>query len=209
MAHARALELAKSGELNHLGPRGTPAELLQEAGISFSSMAENIAHAADILSAHYLLLTSPLHRHAILSPVFTQAGMGIAHRPGAHGSEIFVAQEFIQALPYTSADDLFTAINALINAERQKAGRPPLKFSQELKNEAERLLKNAVYPKDGGLPRLAKTQAARDIFITSGTDDIIKSVNILAGYQKFGLAVAKAPQNIYPGRFTVIILFKY
>ncbi len=104
VARIRAMELAKSGELSHTSARGTPADLLQEEGAVFGSMAENIAHAADILSAHYLLMTSPLHRYAILNPLYTQAGMGIAHRPGARGSEIFVAQEFIQPLPESQTE---------------------------------------------------------------------------------------------------------
>ncbi len=208
IAQKRALELAKSGELAHQDPQGTPADLLQKAGVNFTNMAENIAHAADVLSAHYLLMSSPLHRKAILNSQFTHLGLGVAHRPTSHGSELFIAEEFSQVDELLSAAALTQDIMATIQNERLAHGLKALRSNNELENLAKAQIEAASFSSKNHLPTLPPSSIARDLFVLKNSQGILKSANILGEYSELGIAVLKAPPHLFPAAYTVILLFQ-
>jgi uncharacterized protein YkwD len=93
LAMRRAEALASTGDFTHDLPQlGYPLAMEQAAGIRAWGMgAENIAEAATVDQAFWLLMASPAHRSNILNPYETQVGVGVARLPnGVAVSELFI-----------------------------------------------------------------------------------------------------------------------
>ena len=83
VSRSYAQTLYAVGTLSHTGPDGsTPAERLQRAGVRAVRTGENLAFAPTARSAHDVLMASPSHRAALLSPTFRRIGIGVASAPG-------------------------------------------------------------------------------------------------------------------------------
>ncbi len=93
IAMRRAEALASTGDFTHDLPQlGYPLAMEQAAGIRAWGMgAENIAEAATVGQAFWLLMASPEHRSNIVNPYETQVGVGVAQLPnGVAISELFI-----------------------------------------------------------------------------------------------------------------------
>lgn len=77
----------------HNDPDGkTPFDRMKQAGISYSYAGENLAINSNVTTAEQAFMNSPGHRANILSPNYTDVGLGV--RYDAKGSA-YVVQEFI------------------------------------------------------------------------------------------------------------------
>ena len=99
-------------------------ENLQErvgaTGFRFNSVAENVAEAPDVETAHEGLMNSPGHRANILHEEYNAIGIAIAQ----HGSQLFVTQDFAHVLPnYTEKQFQEAMVSSIHRARR--AGRLP------------------------------------------------------------------------------------
>jgi uncharacterized protein YkwD len=84
LAQSRAQAMITDGYFSEDSPvYGWPIQMEQAAGIQAQSLgAENIAEAPSIPMASALLMASPPHRANILTPYFSQVGIGAAYSPG-------------------------------------------------------------------------------------------------------------------------------
>jgi uncharacterized YkwD family protein/spore coat assembly protein SafA len=80
VARLKSQDMANKGYFSHQSPTyGSPFNMMENFGIRFSSAGENIAYGqmtpAQVMSAW---MNSPGHRANILSPSYTQIGVGLA-----------------------------------------------------------------------------------------------------------------------------------
>lgn len=80
VARLKSQDMANKGYFSHQSPTyGSPFNMMESFGIRFSSAGENIAYGqktpAQVMSAW---MNSPGHRANILSPSYTQIGVGLA-----------------------------------------------------------------------------------------------------------------------------------
>jgi uncharacterized protein YkwD/uncharacterized membrane protein required for colicin V production len=91
-ARAHSRDMLQKGYFSHETPEGkTPAQRLDERGIRYRIMGENLALAPDVQLAHKGLMNSPSHRENILFPEYRAIGIG-AINGGIYG--IMFSQEF-------------------------------------------------------------------------------------------------------------------
>lgn len=77
----------------HNDPDGkSPFDRMHQAGIDYSYAGENLAINSDIINAEKAFMNSPGHRSNILSPHYTDVGLGVGYDD--RGSA-YVVQEFI------------------------------------------------------------------------------------------------------------------
>ena len=78
----------------HSSRMAAPGRLAHSKGLTglrcWSRIGENVAYAASPAAAHVALLGSPSHRANILSPRFTEVGVGVVRRDGV----VWVTQVF-------------------------------------------------------------------------------------------------------------------
>jgi uncharacterized protein YkwD len=93
LARNYAQDMIARGYFSHNNPEGlTPFDRLKRAGISYNYAGENLAVNTSVASAEVALMNSSGHRANILSPNFTEVGIGVARN--ARG-QVYVVQEFI------------------------------------------------------------------------------------------------------------------
>jgi len=96
-ARAHSRDMFKRGYFSHETPEGlpgqgtTPAARLDERGVHYTIMGENLALAPDVDLAHKGLMNSESHRENILFPEYRNVGIG-AINGGIYG--IMFSQEF-------------------------------------------------------------------------------------------------------------------
>ena len=117
MAHSKLL--AENRDLSHQFP-GEPAlqERVGATKLRFNSVAENVAEAPDVDTAHTALMKSPGHRANILHQDYNSIGISIVERD----HEFFITQDFAHTLAsYTEKqfrDSVITAFNQARRARR-------------------------------------------------------------------------------------------
>lgn len=94
LAHAR--DMASHHFVSHMGSRGeSPLDRINQAGIQWRAMGENLAKNVSAAQAERALLNEPTspdsHRGNILNPAYNCAGVGIVK---SDDGMIYVAQEF-------------------------------------------------------------------------------------------------------------------
>lgn len=78
VARLKAQDIADNNYFSHLSPTyGSVSQMLRNAGISYSSAAENLSKAGNVSQAHLQLVYSTGHRQIMLSPNYTRVGIGI------------------------------------------------------------------------------------------------------------------------------------
>jgi hypothetical protein len=120
LAHSKLL--AEHRDLSHQFP-GEP--LLQErvgtTGLRFNSVAENVAAAPDVNTAHNALMKSPGHRANILHQDYNAIGISIVEQ----GDELFITQDFAHTLASYTEKQFRDAVIANFNhARRARRLRP-------------------------------------------------------------------------------------
>ncbi|MBC8014814.1 MAG: serine protease [Sporomusaceae bacterium] len=88
-----AQDMINRNFFSHYNPEGqSPFDRMQQAGISYGHAGENLAINSNVDTAEKAFMNSPGHRANILSPNYTEVGVGV--RYDAKGSA-YVVQEFI------------------------------------------------------------------------------------------------------------------
>lgn len=78
VARLKSKDMIDNNYFDHQSPTyGSPFEMMQKFGITYSSAGENIACNQTVPAAHEALMNSPGHRENILKPSFTHIGIGI------------------------------------------------------------------------------------------------------------------------------------
>lgn len=75
IADEHTRQMMRQQSIAHDAGDGTPVERLQNASISATEAAENVAHAATLVQAHRALWNSPSHRKNLMRADFTRAGV--------------------------------------------------------------------------------------------------------------------------------------
>jgi len=121
LAHSKLL--AENRDLSHQFS-GEP--ILQERvgaiGLRFNSVAENVAAAPDVNTAHAALMKSPGHRANILHQDYNAIGISIVERD----HELYVTQDFAHTLVSYTEKQFRDAIVSGFNQARRTRGLPPV-----------------------------------------------------------------------------------
>lgn len=79
-ARMKARDIADKDYFDHISPvYGSPFEMMTKLGIKFRMAAENLAGHQTVEQAHIGLMNSPGHRKNILTPEFTDIGIGVVN----------------------------------------------------------------------------------------------------------------------------------
>jgi uncharacterized protein YkwD len=93
LAEAYAKDMINRNFFSHTNPEGqSPFDRMKAAGIAYSYAGENIAINTSPSAAEIAFMNSTGHRANILSPNYSDVGLGVAR--SANGS-LYVVQEFI------------------------------------------------------------------------------------------------------------------
>ncbi|MCL6613723.1 MAG: CAP domain-containing protein, partial [Firmicutes bacterium] len=85
IARIKSRDMVTANYFGHNSPNfGSTFNLVKQWGIPYTYGGENLAGAADVLTAHRMLMASPGHRANILNPRFNRMGIGIV-RGGPYG----------------------------------------------------------------------------------------------------------------------------
>lgn len=104
--------MAQSETLEHQFEGEPPLTLrLRDENVRSDHDGENIALDSELTVAHAMLMQSPPHRANILSPQFTQVGIGIVRG----GDLIYVTEDFAHVLPNYSELEADAAAQQAIN----------------------------------------------------------------------------------------------
>lgn len=88
-----AQDMINRNYFSHYNPEGqSPFDRMKQAGIVYSYAGENLAINSNVTTAERAFMNSPGHKANILSPNYTEVGLGV--RYDAKGS-VYVVQEFI------------------------------------------------------------------------------------------------------------------
>lgn len=90
-ARAHAQDMAAQNALTHVSPTtGTPADRVRRAGVSASTVAENVALHRSAEDAHQALLGSDAHRANMMSPDITHLGLAALRTDrGVYVTQVF------------------------------------------------------------------------------------------------------------------------
>lgn len=121
LAHSRLL--ADHQDLSHQFPG--EASLQERVGatrLRFNSVAENVAAAPDVETAHTGLMHSPGHRANILHQDYNAIGISIVERD----HELFITQDFAHTLASYTEKQFRESIIAAFNQARRARKMPPI-----------------------------------------------------------------------------------
>jgi len=97
VARAHARDMVARGYFGHIDPDGrSPGMRAKAAGLEWQAVGENIAMDSSVRTAESSFMNEPRnaqnHRSNILSPKFTEVGVGIA---ASRDGQLFITQEFL------------------------------------------------------------------------------------------------------------------
>lgn len=92
-ARTHSADMASQGVLTHVSDRtGTPADRIRAAGVTASTIAENVALHRTTEEAHEALLASDAHRANMMSPDVTHIGLAaLRTERGVYVTQLFAA----------------------------------------------------------------------------------------------------------------------
>jgi uncharacterized protein YkwD len=123
LKHSRLLY--EHHELSHQFAGEPPVqERAGATGARFDSVAENVAEAPDVETAHLALMNSPGHRENILNRNYNGIGIAIVQ----DGQELFVTEDFAHVLPAYTERQFQDALVDNINKTRRAARLPALEI---------------------------------------------------------------------------------
>jgi hypothetical protein len=143
LAHSRLL-----GQHQDLSHQFAGEHNLQEragaTGVRFNSVAENVAEAPDVETAHRGLMNSPGHRENILNRDYNAIGISIVQ----DGRQLFVTQDFAHVLPSYTEKQFQNALVIDINKARRAEKLPALDIVSDAR------LRKAACAKDMNTDRM-------------------------------------------------------
>lgn len=122
-ARAHTELLANHRALSHRFPEeGALGDRIGATGLRFDVAAENVAAGGGVEDIHKTLMESPQHRTNILSPKYNSIGVAIIPR----GDDLWVTEDFANALPTFSEGQFRDAVIAEFNKKRAISGLGPV-----------------------------------------------------------------------------------
>jgi hypothetical protein len=90
-ARAHCIDMAAQGQLTHVSERtGTPADRVRVAGVSASTVSENVAQHRSTAEAQQSLVESDAHRANMVAPTVTHVGLASLRTPrGVYVTQVF------------------------------------------------------------------------------------------------------------------------
>ena len=121
LAHSKLL--AENRDLSHQFP-GEPIlqERVGDTRLRFNAVAENVAAAPDVDTAHTALMKSPGHRANILHQDYNAIGISIVERD----HELFITQDFAHTLASYTEKQFRDSVIATFNQARRARKMPPV-----------------------------------------------------------------------------------
>lgn len=117
LAHSKLMD--ENQDLSHqFGGEPSLQERAGATGARFNSVAENVAEAPDVETAHDGLMHSPGHRANILNPEYNALGIAIVQ----HGHQLFVTQDFAHILVLYNEKQFRDAVITSFNNTRRARG---------------------------------------------------------------------------------------
>jgi uncharacterized protein YkwD len=119
LAHSKLLD--QHQDLSHqFAGEATVQQRVGATGLRFNSVAENVAEAPEVETAHTGLMNSPGHRANILNGNYNAVGIAIVQ----HGSQLFVTEDFAHVPAAQTEQQFQDAVVNKVKRER-RAGRLP------------------------------------------------------------------------------------
>lgn len=88
LAREKSRDMVSANYFGHMSPKfGTVYDQLQQSGIVYRTVAENLVGAPGYRRAHASIMNSPAHRSNVLNPSFTRIGIGII-KGGPYGKMV-------------------------------------------------------------------------------------------------------------------------
>ena len=212
-ARAHARDMAEHETMSHDGSDGSkPFERVQRSGYRYRNTGENVAFGTfGIPGLMQIWMDSPPHKKNILEESFTEIGVG--YQKGASGRTYWCV-EFGRPMPRFEPGVASAELIKKINAERNKANKPPLVADSRLIRAA--CDRSAQFAKSGtSTPRAsaeidgvdrklypqvavssARGQADADAMIQALTDDPKLKEQILGKYVRIGAGYAVDAEGV-------------
>ncbi len=206
LAQEHSNDMVAKNYFGHVNLEGKSPEDRRKKAQYPAEVGENLANSSTLASAMQGLLRSPIHRANILTPHWTQVGIGIAK--SSDGS-LKVTQEFSgEILTSSKLGELRQQLISGINAERNKASTSAILEDEQLTNVAtnwsEKLAVNDEFgftTADGqnltNMVRGANIKSAIQMFVFSSntTKDLIERVakpsnSIQSEWTRIGIGLA-------------------
>jgi len=204
-AQAHSQMLANRRMLSHQFA-GEP-ELMRRVsstGARFSSVAENVAVAADAEEAHLALMMSPGHRANILNPDYNAVGISVARV----NKEIYVTEDFAHVVAAYSAEEFRQGVIAAFNRMRVAHRLGPID------SHADAGLDQEACKSHTDLERvlLGTSQATRATMFNATEPDKLPPAldqaasDVLLHRMSIGVCFRSGPKTAFPD-FSVIVAF--
>jgi hypothetical protein len=117
--------MAEQDKLSHVLPgEDSVAKRLADTGLRFNRSGENVGYNTDFNGVHEGFMNSPPHRANILSPDYTEVGIGVVHDDKGVW---WATQDFAHTLAERSASQAEDLAAQSFTRLRRNAGTPPLK----------------------------------------------------------------------------------
>lgn len=88
LAREKSRDMVSANYFGHISQKlGTVYDQLQQKGIVYRTVAENLVGAHGYRRAHESIMSSPAHRSNVLNPSFTRIGIGIV-KGGPYGKMV-------------------------------------------------------------------------------------------------------------------------
>jgi uncharacterized protein YkwD len=167
LEHSRQMD--EHQDLSHqFGGEPPLQQRVGATGLRFNSVAENVAEAPDVETAHKGLMQSPGHRANILHQDYNAIGIAIVE----HGQQLFVTQDFAHTLVSYSEKQFRDAVVTGFNQARRARGLPAVDIMID--------------------PRLRKSACAQDM----NTDKMIQGLPGAASLLVFSLSEPALPDDL-------------
>jgi uncharacterized protein YkwD len=139
VAREHSRDMREKRFFGHVSPQhGGPQDRVARAGVSAWNVRENIARGYTAREIHTLLMLSPAHRAAILSPHVDQLGIGVASQPEGDRPAFFVTELFAHAPVEVDRAQAEERLLARVAELRRVRGLSPLWRSDALDRAARR-----------------------------------------------------------------------
>jgi uncharacterized protein YkwD len=148
-ARAHAQAMLEANQLSHqfTGEPTLVQRLAATSSLQLDQAGENVALDYSAAGGHEHLMLSPPHRANLLNPAYNVVGLGVVRS----GDRLYIVQDFAQALPAYSADEVKDRVAAAVNRARRQASRNALP-RRDLQNADEAACSMAHADKLGTLP---------------------------------------------------------
>lgn len=169
IARRHSREMLDNNYFAHVSPwQGDLAQRFEKGSFPARTLGENISRNGSVYDAEAGLMLSLGHRENILSPSFTDVGVGVAMGVDAYGNRVMVfTQNFATPQRQLSGAQARDEILAQLQEGRQRRRMAPLRLDNDLQAVAARFARFGD-SQDGGYPAAELTQRIKQALLDQG-----------------------------------------